>query len=82
MFLPDLKLADVTPVYKNKSKNFKNNYRPASILSKESKIYERCLYDKIETFFDSILSKYQGKFQIGCNVQHCLITQIEKEKKS
>ena len=33
MFLPDLKLADVTPVYKKKSKSFKDNYRLVSILS-------------------------------------------------
>ena len=33
MLPPDLKLADVTPVYKNKLKNSKDNYRPVSILS-------------------------------------------------
>ena len=33
MFPPDLKLADLTPVYKKKSKNLKDNYRPESILS-------------------------------------------------
>ena len=33
VFLPDLKLADLTPVYKKKSKNLKDNYRPESILS-------------------------------------------------
>ena len=27
MFLPDLKLADVTPVYKKKSKSSKDNFR-------------------------------------------------------
>ena len=33
MFPPDLKLAYVTPVYKNKSKNSKDNYWPVNILS-------------------------------------------------
>ena len=69
MFPPDLKLADVTPVYKNKSKNSKDNYRPVSILSNISKIYERCLYDQIQVFFDSILSKYQCRFRRGYNAQ-------------
>ena len=82
MFHTDLKLADVTPVYKNKSKNSKDNYRPVSILSNISKIYERCLYDQIQVFFDSILSKYQCGFRRGYNAQHCLITLIEKWKKS
>ena len=82
MLPPDLKLADVTPVYKNKSKNSKDNYRPVSILSNISKIYERCLYDQIQVFFDSILSKYQCGFRRGYSAQHCLITLIEKWKKS
>ena len=70
MFPSDLKLADVTPVYKNKSKNSKDNYRPVSILSNISKIYERCLYDQIQVFFESILSKYQCAFRRGYNAQH------------
>ena len=82
MFPPDLKLANVTPVYKNKSKNSKDNYRPVSILSNIAKIYERCLYDQIQVFFESILSKYQCGFRRGYNAQHCLITLIEKWKKS
>ena len=82
IFLSDLKLADVTPVYKKKSKNSKDNYRPASILSNISKIYERCIYDQIQLFFDSLLSKYQCGFRRGYNTQQCLITLIEKWKKS
>ena len=38
MFPPDLKLVDVTPIYENKSKNSKDNYRPVRILSNISKI--------------------------------------------
>ena len=82
MFPPDIELADVTPVYRKKSKNSKDNYRPVSILSNISKIYERCLYDQIQVFFDSTLSKYQCGFRRGYNAQHCLIALIEKWKKS
>ena len=78
----DLKLADVTPVYKKKSKNSKDNYRPVSILSNISKIYERCTYDQIQLFFDSASSKYQCGFRRGYNAQHCLVSSIEKWKKS
>ena len=74
IFPSDLKLADVTPVYKKKLQNSKDNYRPVSILSNISKIYERCIYDQIQLFFDSLLSKYHA--------QHCLITLIERWKKS
>ena len=78
----ELKSADVTRAYKKKSKNSKDNYRPISILSNISKIYERCLYDQIQNFFENILSKYQCSFRKGYNAQHCLITLIEKWKKS
>ena len=37
MFPPDLRLADVTPVHKNKSKTSKDDYRPLSILSNYQK---------------------------------------------
>ena len=80
IFPSDLKLADVIPVYKKKSKNSKDNYRPVSILSNISKIYERCIYDQIQHFFDSLLSKYQCGFRRGYNAQHCLITLIVKWK--
>ena len=53
-----------------------------SILSNISKIYERYLYDRIQVFFDSILSKYQCGFRRGYNAQHCLVALIGKWKKS
>ena len=81
IFPSDLKLADVTPVYNKKPKNSKDNYRPISLLFNISKIYERCIYDQIHLFFDSLLSKYQCGFRRGYNTQHCLITLIKKWKK-
>ena len=82
LFPHDLKLADVTTAYKKKFRSSKDNYRPVSILSNISKIYERCIYDQIQKFFDQILSKYQCGFRKGYNAQHCLIILIEKWKKS
>ena len=81
IFPSDLKVADVTPVFKKKSKNSKDNYRPISILP-VSKIYERCFYSQMQTYFDDILSKYQCGFRKRFNAQHCLISMIEKWKES
>ena len=81
--IPDyLKLADVTPAYKKKSKTSKDNYRPVGILSNISKVYERCIYDKIQNYFDQVPSKFQCGFRKGFNAKHCLIALIEKWKKS
>ena len=77
-----MKLADVSRIYKKKSGNSKVNYRSVSILSSIFKIYERCIYDQIQLFFDSLLSKYQCGFRRGYNAQHCLVSLIDKWKKS
>ena len=74
----NLKSADVTPVYRKNPKKYKENYRPTSILSNVSKIYERCLYDQMRNYFKNILSKYQCGFRKGYNAQHCLIAFREK----
>ena len=82
IFPSDLKVADVTPAFKKKSKTSKDNYRPISILPNISKIYERCLYNQMQTYFDNLLSKYQCGFRKGFNAQHCLVSMIKKWKES
>ena len=42
-FLSVLKLADVKPVHKKKSRLEKTNYRPVSLLPNISKVFERCM---------------------------------------
>ena len=76
-----LKSADVIPVHKKKSKSSKDNFRPVSILPNISKIYERSLYEQMESYFNNILSNYQCGFRKGFNSQHCLMVLIEKWKK-
>ena len=44
-FPEQLKWADVKPVFKKNSRTDKENYRPSSILSNISKIYERCFHE-------------------------------------
>ena len=65
-----------------KSELSKKNYRPVSILANVSKIYERCLYDQIATYFEHIFSRYQCGFRKGYSAQQCLLAMIEKWKKT
>ena len=75
-----LKQASVYPVFKKGAKTDKENYRPVSVLSNVSKIFEKCLHKQINSFFDPIFSKYQNGFRKGFNAQHCLVVMIEKWK--
>ena len=47
IFPSDLKIADVTPAFKKKSKTSKDNYRPISVFPNISKIYERFHYNQL-----------------------------------
>ena len=58
-----LRHADIVPARKTKSKLSKENYRSISILPNIYKIYERCLYDQIATYFEKIFSKYHCGFR-------------------
>ena len=81
MFPDELKLAEVVPVYKKNDKKDKSNYRPISILSNISKIYERCIPTQLNEYFAKFLSKFQCGFRKGFSTQHCLLVMIEKLRK-
>ena len=44
----------------------------------KSKIYERCLYDPINEYFQPVLSNLQCGFRKGYSAQLCLLVLIEK----
>ena len=79
-FLSNLKATDILPTHKKKGKSDIDNDRPISILPTLSKIYERCMYDKMHKYLDQILSKNQCGFRQDYNTQHCLLMVVEKWK--
>ena len=81
-FPNSLKQADITPVHKKNDTNDKNNYRPVSRLPSLSKASEKCLYDQIYAYTDSILSKVQCGFRKGCSTQYSIIAMIEKWRRN
>ena len=60
-----LKLANVTPVFKNDAGTSKDNYRPVSILPKFSKIFEKLLQKQLLVFFDIICQSFYSVSQKG-----------------
>ena len=59
------KKANVVPVHKKDSKNLLKNYRPISLLPICEKIFEKCIYDTLYTYFESnsIFSPCQSGFR-------------------
>ena len=78
----ELKHPDVIPLHKKKDKCIKENYRPVSILTNISKVYEKLLYNQLYSYFYNILSANQCGFRKGNSAQQCLLVMIEKFKES
>ena len=79
-FPTSFKFANVTPVFKQGSRNQKDKYRPINILPIISKIFEKVICRQLSNHFDNIFSKFQCGFRKG--PQHCLLLLIDKWKKA
>ena len=62
-FPTSFKFANVTPVFKQGSRNQKDNYRPISILRIISKMFEKLFCKQLSNHFDNTLSKFQCGFR-------------------
>ena len=73
--LDGLKYAGVVPLFKKNDKTEIGNYRPVSILSIISKVFERVVYDQIQTYLDErkLLYNFQSGFRPRFSTDTCLI---------
>ena len=74
-----LKRADVTPIFKKENDNEKENYRPASMLSNFSKVFEK-LFEQINNHMQSKFSKHLKGFRKNHSTQNALLVMIEKRE--
>ena len=79
-FPNQLKLAEVTPVFKKEDELSKENYRHVSVLSHASKIFERAVFNQINLFFESKFSPQLTGFRKNRSTQNALLSMIEKWK--
>ena len=79
-FSKNLKLADITPVYKKKDPILVENYRPVSVLPSVSKVFERIIQKQFSSFIDEFLSPFLCGYRQGFNTQYALLSLIEKWK--
>ena len=76
----NLKLADITPVYKKKDPTLVENYRPVSVLPSVFKVFERIIQKQFSSFIDEFLSPFLCGYRQGFNTQYALLSLIEKWK--
>ena len=71
----NFQICNITPVFRQGTRNLKDNYRPISILPTISKIFEKLICRHI-------FSKFQCRFRKGFNAQHYLLLITDKWKKA
>ena len=81
-FPDELKQSEVIPVYKKLDPLQKENYRPVSLLPHISKVFERVIYNQINSFMENKISKCVTGFRKSHGTQHSLIVMLEKWKKA
>ena len=81
-FPEELKHSEVIPVYKKLDPLKKGNYRPISLLPHVSKVFERIIYQQINTYMKDKLSKCLTGFKKSHGTQHLLVTMLEIWKKA
>ena len=78
------KLAQVIPIFKNDSRLLCTNYRPISLLSNISKIFEKVIHSRLNLFLEqnNHLYPYQFDFQIDYSTNNALMTIVERIQSS
>ena len=79
--VPDkIKIGKICPVYKNGEKDSFSNYRPISVLSNFSKIYEKIISNRLQSYIDSkkILSNVQYGFQSNHSTYMAILDMYSK----
>ena len=77
-----MKLASISPVFKENVRTSKNNYRPVCVLLAISKIFEHIICNQLSAFFEEIFSKFQCGFRKNYSTQHCLLMMLESWKEA
>ena len=80
IFPDDLKVADITPMFKKEDSLNKENYRPAAYCHTYEKCL-KCLYKQIDSFMKNQFSPYLCGFRKNHNAQYSLLKMIENWKK-
>ena len=71
-------MAGVIPILKKDDAFEKVNYRPVSLLPSLSKLYEKLIYQQLNTFFENKLSPILCGFRSRYSTQHVLLNLINK----
>ena len=77
-FPQEMKLSEVTPLYKDLDPLQKEKYRPVSLLPHIPKIFGRIIHKQITSYMRDKLNSHVTGFRKSHEMQHSLVVIIEK----
>ena len=80
IFPDELKIAKIVPIFESGDKTLVSTYRPISVLSFFSKIFETILYNHLIEFIEkhNLLYKFQFGFRKKFSTSHAIISLVDK----
>ena len=79
MFPDNLKVARISAIYKGKGSRLNpDNYRPISVLSVVSRLFEKLVYEQLYSYIKDSLSKTQSGFNPGYSTESSLLNTTNK----
>ena len=81
-FPDNLKIAQVTSLHKKNSTLDKTNYRPVSILSVMSKIFERAINSQLSAYFNLHFNPFPSAIRSGYGCRTTLLRIVEDWKQA
>ena len=84
VFPSELKTARIIPIYKSESHDVLSNYRPVSVLTCFSKLFETLMYNRLLKFINDnkLLYKFQFGFRQGHSTVMALLTLVDHVSKA
>ena len=76
-FPSDMKLAEISPIFKRDDNLCKENYRSINILAIVSKLFENILSDQITGYFRNLLCSPLSAYRKGYSCQHVILRLTE-----
>ena len=73
VFPDELKMGEISSLFKSEDSFIKKNYRPITVLPAVSEVYERIMQDQIIPFMEPLMSIYLCGFRKGYSTQHALM---------
>ena len=80
-FAKELKVVNITPIFRKEDPLDKTNHRPIIILPTVSKIFEIILFSQLQRFSNKFLSPLLCGFRKGYITQYVLINLLQKWQK-